>query len=87
MPADVPARGMTVREVARRFRVSTDRVRAWIRTGQLAAINTTDTRCGRPRFVILPEALVAFEKSRQVSPPIKQVKRRSRSMLVDYYPD
>jgi excisionase family DNA binding protein len=43
-----PPRGLTVREVARRYRVSPDKVRAWIRRGELAAVNTASTLCGKP---------------------------------------
>jgi excisionase family DNA binding protein len=80
------SRGLTVAEVARRFRVSPDRVRAWIKRGELAAINTRDVRSGRPRFVILPEALAAFEQGRSVAPPPKP-RRRKKTGMVDYYPD
>ena len=82
-----PAAGLTVADVARRYRVSPDRVRAWIRSGQLAALNTRDAKCGRPRFVVLPEALAAFERGRSVAPPPQPPRRRKRTKQVDYYPD
>ena len=50
-PAD---RGMTPREFARYARLSPDRVRAMIASGELGAVNTAPARCGRPRYVILP---------------------------------
>jgi hypothetical protein len=81
------AAGLTVADVAKRYRVSPDKVRAWIKSGFLAAIDTSNTRCGRPRFVITPESLAEFERSRTVSPPPPKPKRRKRTANVDYYPD
>jgi hypothetical protein len=80
--------GFTVAELARRWRVSENKVRAWIRAGILAAINTSDARCRRPRFVVTPEAVAAFECSRHVatSSPAKP-KRKRKTTEVNYYPD
>jgi uncharacterized protein YjcR len=54
--------GITTEEVAKRYRVSPDKVRAWVRRGDLAAINTSRNRCGKPRYVFTPAALAAFEQ-------------------------
>ena len=81
------AAGLTVRDVARRYRVSPDKVRAWIRRGELAAINTASILCGKPRFVIAPEALEHFERGRQAALPPKSPRRRKRRVVTDYYPD
>jgi len=80
-------RGLTVRDVARLYRVGEDKVRGWIRRGELAALNTADVRCARPRYVVTPEALERFERSRSAAPPPKPPRRRKRTQLVDYYPD
>jgi hypothetical protein len=80
-------RGYTVRDVALRYRVSEDKVRAWIRAGQLRAVNTSSARCGRPRFVIPPDALSEFEQARSACPPPKPPRRRRRPALTDFYPD
>jgi hypothetical protein len=83
-----PASGLTVRDVARRYRVGEDKVRSWIARGELAAINTAAVLCGRPRWVVTPAALAAFERGRRGGPPPKQARRRRRqSPAVDYYPD
>ena len=50
--------GLTVLDVAQRYRVSPDKVRTWIKRGELAAINTAAKICGKPRWVITPDALV-----------------------------
>jgi excisionase family DNA binding protein len=85
-PADTaPAGGgLVVREVAKVLRVSPDRVRAWIKSGELGAINTS--RRGKPRFVVLPHHLAAFELARAVAPPPRPDRRR-RKRVYRYYPD
>ncbi len=83
-----PTTGLTVDDVARRYRVSPDKVRAWINAGELRATNTAAELCGRPRWVVTPEALAAFELARQGGPPPARPKRRPRRASgVDYYPD
>ncbi len=78
---------LTVREVASRFRVGQDKVRAWIRRGELKAVNTAAVLCGRPRFVVTREALAAFEMKRATTAPPKPRRRRPRrSEAKDYYP-
>jgi transposase len=87
MPPEYTAIGKTVREIARLCRVSPDKVRAWISRGELRAINTADTLCGKPRWVVLPEALAEWERSRQAQTPAKLAPRRKRQAgAVDYYP-
>ena len=87
-PDASPARGLTVADVALRYRVSPDKVRAWIARGELAAINTAAVLCGKPRWVVTPDALAAFERRRLGGVPAKPAQRRNRRpSLVDYYPD
>jgi excisionase family DNA binding protein len=83
------AAGLTVAEVARRYRVGPDKVRRWIARGELAAINTAATLCGRPRWVITPEALAAFERGRAATTPARRStrRRRRRHVVEDFYPD
>jgi hypothetical protein len=81
-------KGLTVRDVASRYRVSPDKIRTWIRQGRLQAINTATFLCGKPRFVILPHHLSEFEKERAAGPPPKPPRRkRLPSDFIDYYPD
>lgn len=82
------ANGLTVRDVARRYRVSPDKVRAWIARGELAAINTATVLCGKPRWVVTQDALAAFEKRRAGGPTPKPPRQRKRRLaMTDYYPD
>src|SRR5262245_49153323 len=82
-----PTHGFTVADVARRYRVGEDKVRAWIKRGELRAINTSAVACARPRFVVPPEALAEFERARACGPPPKPRRKRRRPYQVDYYPD
>lgn len=92
-PADTPpapaiAAGLTVADVARRYRVSPDKVRAWIDRGELKAINTAAVLCGKPRWVITPESLAEFEDARRGGPEPKPPRRRRKTQgIIDYYPD
>src|SRR5262245_4452478 len=86
IPPEPAPRGLTVEDVARRYRISPDKVRAWIASGELPAVNTAATLCGRPRWVIQPEALADFEKARRGGPPPAQRRKRRRAGEVDYFP-
>jgi transposase len=81
-------RGFTTADLARRFRVSEERVRGWITRGELVGINTSDARCKRPRYVVTPEALAAFEKTRAAADPPRPRRRRppKKTNYVDYFP-
>ena len=86
--ADLADRGCTPEEFAKVYRLGPDRVRAWIRSGALGAINVAKSRSGRPRFIILPRHVEAFEKAREVGPPAKSPPRRRRSPgTIDFYPE
>jgi hypothetical protein len=87
MPIDTPARGLTVADVAARYRVGTDKVRSWIAKGILRAVNRNDTRAGKPSWVIPPEALAEFEQGRQAVTPPRPARRKRKSAAIDYYPD
>jgi hypothetical protein len=78
--------GHTTADVARRYRVGEDKVRGWIKSGELVAINTAGALCGRPRFVVTADALERFEQRRAAGATPK-TKRRRRSAVVDYFPD
>ncbi|HEY7311878.1 MAG TPA: helix-turn-helix domain-containing protein [Gemmataceae bacterium] len=82
-----PTRGLTTTDAARLLRVSEDKIRAWIRAGELPAVNTANTRSGKPRFVILPQAIRQFVAARSAAPPPKPPRRKKKTTLVDFYPD
>jgi predicted site-specific integrase-resolvase len=69
---------LTPPEVARLWGIATEKVLAWIRSGELRAVNAATTLGGRPRYLIDVDDLAAFERSRAttVTPPTKPAKRR-----------
>jgi transposase len=79
--------GYTVADIARRFRVGEDKVRGWIARGELIAVNTAATLCGRPRWVVTVESLAVFERGRTTAQPAKTVRRKRQTGTVDFYPD
>jgi hypothetical protein len=78
--------GFTPADLARRYRVSEDRVRAWIRKGELHGLNVSDRR-GKFRFVVTAEAVADFEARRTVSPPPSRRRKKKKTDEVDYFPD
>lgn len=88
MSEELLVSGLTVPQLAKRFRVSEDKVRSWIKRGELSAINTADRRCARPRFVVTAEALAVFERGRQAATPnAPKPRRRKKTNEIDFYPD
>jgi excisionase family DNA binding protein len=92
MPTDaipsLPARGLTVSDVARTLRVGRRRVRELIRSGQLAAVNVAPDLSRRPRLIVLAEDLRRWVESRRAGPPPRPSRRRRRAPAqTDYYPD
>jgi hypothetical protein len=83
------ARGRTLREVARHCRVGRKRVEDWVRRGELAAVDVGRRGLGgRPRLVVMPDALADFLRGRQVVPARRpKPRRRPPAGQIDFYPD
>jgi hypothetical protein len=81
-----PSRGLTVADVARYLRVSEDKVRRWLATGELVAVNTSSSLAARPRWVVSRASLAEFERRRSSVPTPKPSRRRIQHVPVDYYP-
>lgn len=81
--------GLTVPQLAKRYRVSPDKIRNWIRRGELRAVNVASRLCGRPRFVVTPDALADFEKKRAAQSAAPKPARRKRlpKGTIDFFPD
>jgi len=86
-------RNLTPPEVAERLGVAPEKVVAWIRKGELRAINVANRGCVRPRYSISPEALEDFENSRLVVPDggLSTTQRLRRTSVApsgkDHFPD
>ena len=65
-------------QVARSLCVNGDKVRGWIREGELDAVNVGNAR--RPRWRIPEQSLTDFLKRRSSSPPSTVSRRRSTTV-------
>jgi excisionase family DNA binding protein len=74
---------LTVREIAQRLKVDPDKVRRWIHSGTLKALNVAGNAFGRPRYRISIADLLAFEERRRVQPQIKVGRRQRRPRSTD----
>jgi len=86
-PSTLPAAGFTVADLCRRLKIGGDKVRAFIRRGELVAVNVAAVLASKPQWRITPESVDRFEKRRSSAPVPKVPRRRKRRELVDFYPD
>jgi Helix-turn-helix domain len=76
-------RAITPPALARRLGVNVHRVLAWIKGGQLAAVNVGDG--SRPRWRIMPDSLELFLASRSARPTPKVARRRKTAESITEY--
>ncbi len=85
----IPGASLTVTQIAERFAVDRDVVVAWIKTGQLAAVDVSRAKRTLPRWRITPEALREFELSRSSVKPAKPQRAQRRAKrpadFVEYF--
>lgn len=73
---DTPRTVLTPPEIAEQLATAPETVVGWIKSGQLKASNlSTGTR---PRYVVTPDDLSSFLKSRQPQPPAKRKRKYNR---------
>jgi hypothetical protein len=78
---------LTPPQLAAIWGVDTGKIIAWIRSGELAAIDASTRRNQRPRFLIDKCAIEAFERARAVVPVPASTPRRKRvdSGVTEYF--
>jgi hypothetical protein len=79
--------GYSVADLCRRWKVGGDKIRAFLRRGELVGVNMATTLSGRPQWRITAESVERFERRRSSAPPPKPARRRRRPAVIDYYPD
>jgi hypothetical protein len=77
--------GFTVADLCRRWKIGGDKIRSFLRRGELVAVNVATNLSGRPQWRITPESVERFEQRRSSAPPPKPVRRRKRTPGIDYY--
>lgn len=75
----------SIREIRERYGVGEHTVLAWVRRGELRAIDVSRKPGGRPKWRITQEALDAFEAHRTPTPPPSRAKRRRPAGVIEYY--
>ncbi len=77
---------ITPPRLARRWGIGVDKVFAWIRSGELRAVNAATNPSGRPRFLIDVADIEAFERQRQVQPPqpVRRLRRRPVGNVTEF---
>ncbi len=73
---------LTPPDIGKRLRVKAEKVLAWIRCGELVAVNLAERRGGRPRWRVSSAALDDFLAARANRAPIKAARRRRRTLHV-----
>lgn len=72
--------------VAKRYGVDPSKVIAWIRRGEIRAIDTSAIPGGRPRYRISPADLATFEAARSAhQPKLARVRRRKDPGTIEYF--
>ncbi len=74
-------------ELARYWGVSPDKIRNWIRSGELEAVNQVARQGGRPRYRISREAVEKFEARRSVQVVPARPRRRPKKSddVIEYF--
>jgi hypothetical protein len=67
---------LTPPQLAARWGISPDKIVAWIRSGELRAIDAATRRGGRPRYLIDLADVLAFEEGRAIVPPTRDGRRQ-----------
>jgi hypothetical protein len=79
--------GFTVAALCRRWRIGADKVRAFLRTGQLVGVNLATNTTGRAQWRIPHEAVERFENLRSSTPEPRPTRRpRRQTGRRDRYP-
>jgi hypothetical protein len=73
--------------LAKRYHVNPAKIIGWIRTGELTAVNIASRPGQRPRWIITPEQLAAFESLRCSSVTVKPnpIRRRRDRRITEYF--
>jgi excisionase family DNA binding protein len=78
---------LTPPEIAKHLRVSSDKDLAWIRSGELRAVNVATRLGGRPRYKVQVSELEAFEARRAAVTEKRPIRRRARrdERIIEYF--
>jgi hypothetical protein len=87
MKDDIAQEGYRVADLCRRWKVGADKIRGFLRRGELVAVNVATNLSGKPQWRVTAESVQQFERRRSSVPVSKPRRRRRRPVETDYYPD
>jgi transposase len=78
---------VTPPKLAKRYGVDVHKIIAWVRSGELPAMNSATTQGGRPRFLIDESDILAFETRRSVEPARKSTRkpRQKSTNVIEFF--
>jgi hypothetical protein len=80
--------GYSVPDLCLRWKVGPDKIRGFLRRGELLGVNLATNLSARPLWRITPESVERFEQRRTSSLlPKPQKKKRRGTQEIDFYPD
>ena len=85
-------RKLSVPEYAKQLGVAEKKIRDFIQSRELRAINLARSTQGRPRYAIDVDDIAAFEKAREVIPDSapstsRKSRKRTAGQIKDYFED
>ena len=88
MNSPAPERYLSPPQIAERLGVAPRKVIAWIRSGELAAVNLASRGASRPRYAVSPASLAKFLSAKAVAPvaaPPPKADVRNRRRVKNYF--
>jgi hypothetical protein len=90
MSPAIQRRKFSVPQVAMMLGVADAKIIAWIKAGELRAVNLARSRNGRPRYAIDVADIEAFERSREVVPAdgvtiTRRLRRRATENVKQFF--
>jgi excisionase family DNA binding protein len=78
---------LTPPQLARQLGVSPDKIVGWIRSGELRAVNIAANPKGRPRYIIDPKDVEAFEARRSIhkTPSVPRRRKRTSDDVIEFF--
>jgi hypothetical protein len=84
--ADTPLQGYSVADLCRRWKIGADKIRGFLRRGELVGINVAANLSARPQWRVTTESVERFEKRRSSAPTPRVQRRKRLPELIDFYP-
>jgi hypothetical protein len=78
--------GFRVADLCRRWKVGPDKIRGFLRRGELIGVNLASNLSGKPQWRITPESVEEFEERRSSKPLPKPIRRRRAQAAIDFFP-